>query len=316
MSNDFVTEHITEADDLRHRVAEGVKTRDSLFWNLILPEEQIGVQLYVWTDGRGVAGRQVSIYVPDRDQNLIRNAFNVDLGPDSDLDDWECAGFRLRQPEPLHTAQVSYESVIDGDGNNDDVHLDYSFTARHRPFSYAENPNGCPRWMATNRYEQSGRASGTLRIGDREIPFTDVWAHRDHSWGRRNWNWVHHWKWIVAGVPSGTEINAMFHIARGEPGLNGHVLRDGEPVAIVDGRAKATYDDDMSQSRLEAELIDARGGKTHIEMERFAIFHLPFGSDTLLSEAACHVRIDGEQGTGQFETLWPRGYVKRLVEAE
>jgi hypothetical protein len=308
VTNPFTTDYITEADDLRHRAPDGVKTRDSLFWNLVLPQEQIAVQLYVWTDGRGVAGRQVSIYVPDRDQNIIRNAYNVDLGPDSDLDDWECEGLRLRQPDPLRTAQLTYDS--------DDVSLDYTFTARHRPFSYQENPNGCPPWMATNRYEQSGRASGTLRVGDRKIPFSDVWAHRDHSWGRRNWNWVHHWKWLVAGTPSGTELNAMFHIARGEPGVNGHVLRDGEPVAFVDGRVHASYDDDMSQSHLDAELIDVQGGTTHLEMDRFALFHLPFGSDTLLSEAACRVRINGEAGTGQFETLWPRGYIKRLVEAE
>lgn len=308
MSATFATEHIVEADDLRHRVPEGVKTRDSLFWNLVLPDEQIAVQLYAWTDGRGVAGRQVAIYVPDRDQNILRNAYNVDLGPDSDFDDWECEGLRLRQPEPLRTAELHYDS--------DDICLEYAFTGRHRPFSFRENPGGCPHWMATNRFEQSGRASGTLRVRDRVIDFADVWAHRDHSWGRRHWNWVHHWKWLIAGAPSGTELNAMFHVARGELGVNGHILRDGEPVAFVDGRVHASYDDDMSQRTLEAELIDARGGKTHLEMERFAIFHLPFGSDTLLSEAGCRVRIDGEEGTGQFETLWPRGYVERLVNAE
>jgi hypothetical protein len=285
-----------------------MKTRDSLFWNLVLPEDRIAVQLYIWTDGRGVSGRQVAVYQPDREANLVRNAYNVDLGPNSDLHDWECAGLRLRQPEPLRTAELTYR--------DEDISLDYAFTARHRPFSYRENPAGCPHWMATNRYEQSGRATGTLRVGERVIPFTDVWAHRDHSWGRRHWNWVHHWKWLVAGVPSGTELNAMFHIARGEPGVNGHVLRDGEPIPFVDGRAHASYDEDMSQSRLEAELVDARGGRTHLEMERFAIFQLPFGSDTLLSEAACQVRIDGEEGTGQFETLWPRGYVQRLVDTE
>jgi hypothetical protein len=308
MSTTFSTEHIVEADDLRHRVEDGIKTRDSLFWNLILPDEQIGVQLYIWTDGRGVAGRQVAVYVPDREDNIVLNGFDIDLGPDADLDDWECEGLRVRQPESLRTAELSFE--------RHGIALDYRFTAAHRPFSYRENPGGCPDWMATNRFEQSGRVNGTLTVGDRVIPFGDVWAHRDHSWGRRHWNAVHHWKWLVAGVPSGTELNAMFHIARGEPGINGYVVRDGQPVAIVDGRCHAEYDDDMSQSRLEAELTDAHGGVTHLEMERFAIFHLPFGSDTLLSEAACRVTIDGEPGAGQFETLWPKAYVKRLVGAE
>jgi hypothetical protein len=304
----FATAHIAETDDLRHRVGEGVKTRDSLFWNLVLPDEQLAVQVYVWIDGRGVAGRQVAVYGPDGARNIIHNDYEIDLGQESDLDDWECAGLTVQHPEPLRVAKLEYAS--------DQVDLDYTFTARHRPFSYRENPGGCPAWMARNRFEQSGRASGTLRVGDRVIPFSDVWAHRDHSWGRRNWNWVHHWKWLIAGVPSGTELNAMFHVARGELGVSGHVLRDGEPVALTDGKATASYDPDMGQTRLEATLTDARGGTTHLVMERFAIFHLPFGSDSLLSEAACHVTIDGERGTGQFETLWPRGYLRRLVTAE
>jgi hypothetical protein len=302
----FATEHVAEGDDLRHRVPAGVKTRDSLFWNLILPDEQIGVQLYIWIDGEGVAGRQVAVYFPDREENIVLNATGVALGEGCDLDSWECAGFSLRQPEPLRTAEVSFQ----GEGG---LSLEYRFTARHRPFSYRENPDGCPAWMAVNRFEQSGRAEGTLTVGRRTIDFADVWAHRDHSWGRRNWNWVHHWKWLVAGVPDGTDLNAMFHIARGETGVNGHILRDGEPVPIVAARHTATYDDDMSQRVLHAELTDARGQVTELEMERYAIFHLPFGSDTLLSEAACRVRIDGQTGQGQFETLWPRGYVARLV---
>ena len=309
MSVAFATEHIVASDDLRHRVAAGVKTRDSLFWNLILPHEQIAVQLYIWIDGRGVAGRQVAVYGPDRADNVVLNAYGVELGDESELDDWECAGFALRQPEPLRTAEITFA----GEGG---IELYYRFTARHRPFSYRENPPGCPPWMAINRFEQSGRASGSLRVNDRTVAFDDVWAHRDHSWGRRNWNWVHHWKWLVAGVPSGVELNAMFHIARGEAGVNGHILRDGEPVPIVAARHTATYDEDMSQRTLEAELTDASGQVTHLEMERYAIFHLPFGSDSLLSEAACRVRIDGEEGQGQFETLWPKAYIDRLVGAE
>jgi hypothetical protein len=299
---------VVPADELRHRVAPGVKTRDSLFWNLVLPEEQIAVQIYVWVDGHGIAGRQVAVYVPDRTDNLVFNTYGVDLGPNTDFDNWTCDGLTVRLPEPLRSAEITFD--------NDDVALRYAFTARHRPFSYQENPNGCPSWMANNRFEQSGRATGVLRVRGREIPFRDVWAHRDHSWGRRHWNMVHHWKWLVAGVPSGTELNAMFHIARGEPGVNGHILRDGEPVALVDGRCRATYDAEMGQLRLEADLVDVRAGRTHLEMDRFAIFHLPFGSDTRLSEAACRVRIDGEPGVGQFETLWPQSYIQRLISAQ
>lgn len=308
MSIDFATAHLKPADDLRHRFADGVKTRDSLFWNLILPEEQVAAQIYAFSDGRGFGGRQMIVYQPDPDALVMHNTLGHDLGADSDFDDWSCEGMRVRQPEPLRVAKVDYTS--------EEVSMEYTFTGTHRPFAYSENDEGCPQWMAANRYEQTGRASGTLRIGDREIAFDDVWVHRDHSWGRRHWSFPHHWKWLCAGTPSGAELNAMLHIAKGEYGVNGYVVRNGEPVPLVDARSKATYQDDMTQSHLDCTLIDAGGGTTHLEMERFAVFQMRFGTDSLITEAACRVRIDGEDGTGQFETLFPRGYAERLVNAE
>lgn len=108
----------------------------------------------------------------------------------------------------------------------------------------------------------------------------------------------------MAGSPSHA-LNAMFHVARGEPGVNGHIVRDGEPVPIIEGRCHAEYDDDMSQSRLEADLTDATGAATHLEMERYAIFHLPCGSNNLLSEAACRVTIVPSQDGSPTRSLHP-----------
>jgi hypothetical protein len=303
-----VSEEIVPADDLRHFGDGSAKTRDSLFWNLVLPDEQIAVQVYVWVDGRGVAGRQVTVYVPDPARNIVLVKPGIDKGPDCDLDAVELAGLTLTQPEPLRTAELSFES--------DEVSLEYRFTADHRPFSYAENPDGCPHWMAINRFEQAGTADGVLRLGGREIPFSGVWAHRDHSWGRRHWGWVHHWKWIAAGTPSGASLNAMFHIAKGECGVNGYVLSGGEPSAIVDGQCHVEYDEHMGQMSAQATVLDASGRQTQLMMERFAIVHMPFGSDSRISEAGCRVTIDGEPGAGQLEALWPASYVDRLVSAE
>ena len=40
-------------DDLRHRPVAGERTRDSLFWELIMPEEELGVQVYLYLTGSG-----------------------------------------------------------------------------------------------------------------------------------------------------------------------------------------------------------------------------------------------------------------------
>lgn len=260
--------------------------------------------MYASMDGQGRGSRQIAVYGPDAEANLVLIGDLVPLGDDADFDEWECEGLRVRQPEALQTAEVLFES--------EQISLEYTFTGRHRPFSYRENPDGCPQWLATNRFEQAGSASGTVRVGDREIAFEDAPAHRDHSWGRRRWSWVHHWKWIMASVPGGADINAMLHVARGEIGINGFVVRDGQPVALGDVHSRATYGDDMALETLDLELVDVNGDDTAVRLERYAMFWLPFGADGLNAEHACHAWIDGKPGVGQVETLWPRGYLERL----
>lgn len=51
MSALYASEHVRPQDDLRHRVPDGVVGRDSLFWNLLLPEHDLAVQ-DVRVDGR------------------------------------------------------------------------------------------------------------------------------------------------------------------------------------------------------------------------------------------------------------------------
>jgi hypothetical protein len=293
-------------DDRRHRPADASKSRDSLFFNLILPEEDLGLQIYTWVDQDGVAGRQVALFGPDRRPVALEVEQEIAMG-DADFDDWDAAGLRIGHPQPLHTAQVRFEGQR--------VALDYDFTGIHEPFAYSQGRAGCPEWMASDRFEQTGRVQGEIRLGERVIAF-DQLAHRDHSWGRRHWSVPHHWKWIVAQTPSGRALHVMLWIARGELGVNGYVLRDGEPVGIVDARAHAEYDEDMTQRQLLATLHDEQGGVTELELDRFALLRLPFGSDTVVYEAACRASIDGEAGSGQFETLWPASYLERLTAVE
>ena len=40
-------------DDLRHRAPDGERMRDSLFWNLIVPEDELGLQVYTFVNHRG-----------------------------------------------------------------------------------------------------------------------------------------------------------------------------------------------------------------------------------------------------------------------
>ena len=39
--------------------------RDSLFWEVVVPEEQIGMQVYLYLTDRGRAGYNVVVWGPD-----------------------------------------------------------------------------------------------------------------------------------------------------------------------------------------------------------------------------------------------------------
>jgi hypothetical protein len=294
-------------DDLRHRVPEGQRMRDSLFWNLIVPEEELAMQVYLFVNHRGRTGYNVCIWGTGMEPVIEQHIGEV--GAEADFDDWDHAGLRLRQPELRRSARLRYDS--------DAVKLEYDFDALHDAFSYRQNPGGLPAWFAQNRFEQAGRITGFLEVGGRRIDFDRI-AHRDHSWGPRNWGYPHHWKWLLAHTPSGRAFNGFVWIAEGEWGFNGYILRDGRPVAIdVFNRQAAEYDDKMDHTRLDAEILDVEGVTTQVTLESFGMVRMPhddpFG--TIIMEAGCRATIDGEEGGGQFETHWPVQYLEHLAAA-
>ena len=78
----------------------------------------------------------------------------------------------------------------------------------------------------------------------------------------------------------------------------------------------AEYDDDMTQRRLTATLVDVAGGATHVEFDRFGVIKLPTNDRmaTEIWESACDATIDGEPGAGQWETHWSRPYLQYLID--
>jgi hypothetical protein len=296
-------------DDLRHWPAEpGGRMRDSLFWEMIMPDERLGLQIYLYLTAHGRAGFNVCVWGPGTDP-LALDLDGGTVGQDTDLDDFRMKGLTVRQPELRRTAEVTYAS--------ENVRLEYRFEAIQDAFSYRSNPDGLPEWFAANRLEQTGRVSGFLEVAGRRIEWDRRMGHRDHSWGNRDWGVPHHWKWFVAYTDSGRAVNGWIWIARGEWGFAGSVLRDGATIPVERIEHHATYHADMSQKRLEATLVDTAGGRTELTFERFGLIKLPTDDRmaTEIWESACDATIDGEAAAGQWETHWPRDYLNHLVES-
>ena len=294
-------------DDLRHRPPAGGRMRDSLFWELIMPEEELGMQVYLFVTERGRAGFNVAVWGPDGP--LVRDLELGEVPDEADFDEFSFKGLELRQPELRRTAELRYAS--------DAVRLQFDFTALHDAFSYKQNPDGLPAWFAVNRFEQTGHVTGFLEVDGRRVDW-DRTGHRDHSWGTRNWGVPHHWKWFIAYTDDGSRIvNGWIWIARGEWGFGGYVVRDGVLVPVSHIEHHAEYRDDMTQRRLEAELVDTAGGRTKLTLDAFGVVKLPTNDkmQTVIYEAACRASIDGAPGGGQFETHWPVPYLEHLIAA-
>ena len=93
------------ADDLRHRPMAGERTRDSLFWELIMPEEELGVQVYLYLTGSGKAGYNVCIWGPDA-RPLALHLHQGRVPDHADLDDFSFDGLTLTQPELRQVLRV------------------------------------------------------------------------------------------------------------------------------------------------------------------------------------------------------------------
>jgi hypothetical protein len=286
-------------DDLRHRPMPGQRMRDSLFWEVVLPEEQLAVQVYLYLTGAGKVGFNVAVWGSSAEP-LVLDHRHGQIPDDMDLDDFSFSGLSLKQPELRRSASIRYVS--------DKIDLSLDFEGMHPAFSFTQNPDGLPGWFATDRFEQTGWVKGKVRLPDGRMIELDRIGHRDHSWGVRDWSAPQHWKWIVAYTPDGSHmLNGWIWFAHDEWGFAGYVVRDRVLVPVCHIRERTTYDDDGGQLALEADFVDIRGGTTRVTLDRFGLLKLP-SNEAVVLRAACRATIDGLLGAGMLETLWATSY--------
>lgn len=287
------------ADDLRHPgEISGQHGRESLFYNLLLPEHGVILFFYTWVNAEGRAGYLFSVVGQDDERRCFAANDVVDVGG-RDFDDWAVDGLTLRHTQLLETAELGFT----GEG----VEFQGTFTAIHPAFSYRDNEDGCPSFIATDRFEQAGRMRGTLVLDGKEIAF-DATTQRDHSWGQRDWATIQDWKWLSAQSSDAMALNVMLIHARGETTCHGYVARDGVATPVKDVKIHARYDEHWWQTDLDATIVDEEGRETVVTAERFAFFTFEAGGVVTLNEAACTGTIDGEQALVHLECGWPKAY--------
>jgi hypothetical protein len=292
---------LSDADDRRHRLAASALSRESLIFLLFIPEERIGAIAYTWVDGESKAGAMALVFERENEKIMHAHVEGVPVDPGRDFDDWEVGFLRVEHGVPHQEAHVSFQ--------HEGVSLDYTFRATTPAFCYHDNRDGCPAFLADNRFEQSGRVSGVLTIGDRVIPF-DTTAHRDHSWGTRDWTAIHHYRWInIQG--DGIALNFMHLDAIDQPTVHGYVDLDGEQAGIVSARFRIERDDELFiYTSVELELEDDHGRTTEVRSgPRDVAVAWPAGS-VVSHDAASYGTVNGRRALMHVEEGWPPTFVQ------
>jgi hypothetical protein len=294
---------LTDRDDRRHKLRDDPLARESLIFLLFLPEEDLGVIAYTWVNGKNQAGSMGLVFGRDNERIAQFHTEGIDVGPDADFDNWTVGPLTVRHGDPHQQAHVSFQ--------HENVTFDYHFEAITPAFSYHDNPDGCPAWLADNRLEQSGRVSGTVTIGDRVVEF-DTTGHRDHSWGKRDWTAIHQYRWVNIQADDDLAINFLDGSAVDQQLTLGYVDINGEQAAVtrieVDIERDAEY---FSYTSANFIVHDTLGRVTTVKGgERTALAVWPAGG-LESHDAAGWATVNGRKALMHIEEGWHPEFVTR-----
>lgn len=297
---------IDPVNDGRHKLPDLPLMRESIPYCVVMPEHEIALFTYTWVNkdgeagaamgiwGKGLGSDPISVRLPDR---KVPN--------DMDFDDWRIDGFRMSQDLKFGRAEVSWHS--------EEADIEFVYEAFHPPYAYSSHRDGCPSYAANDRIEQSGKITGTLRIGDRTIEINTS-GHRDHSWGRRDWDALHYYRWLQCQSTDRFSVHFWEFYALGRRQVRGYVFKDGVMAEITDLSVDWEGDKFLNQESFSCDIVDEAGRSTRVKANVFGVFPLPAASNFVLNEGAAHIEIDGNLGSGWMEMGWPISYLKHIAE--
>ncbi|MBC2637625.1 MULTISPECIES: hypothetical protein [unclassified Rhodococcus (in: high G+C Gram-positive bacteria)] len=298
---DFMLEQM---DRLRHDIA-GDFARESLAYCAILPGKGVYL-LYTWVNGDDIAGYAFAIYGEGPEPTYFARREGIPA-EGQNFDHWDIEDLSVRVGGDFSTATATYE--------DSEFSISIEFEAFHAPFDYDQNAGGCPRYQATNRYEQSGVIRGQLTRNGVTTVF-DGPGHRDHSWGRRDWDAIHHYKWLSI-VGADRAANIMVALVEGETIYNGYVFVDGVLSPIVSAEIATEYDDEYFQDAIVASVLDESGRTTQIDFpEQSARARWDISPTFNFTDTCMDGTLAGGAVSAYVQYTWPRSYLDHLLTRE
>ncbi len=165
-------------------------------------------------------------------------------------------------------------------------------------------------------YEQQGHVKGELTLDGKKIPL-DMRAMRDHSFGKRDWNYMDRHIWLMALLEDGTALNVNMVRYPAVANLQtGYYITDSDTVCVH----SATPMDEIECTgkvpkgfQYSVRLTDGRVLQAACEKEMEFVFPFDEGLYTIY-EGVGNFTVNGVKGRGIIEfafnrdaSRWTRG---------
>jgi hypothetical protein len=196
-----------------------------------------------------------------------------------------------------------------------DAEVDLEFTGFYdaMPVWNSAEAHDIAAQIAPNHGEASGRAVGTVRLGDQRFE-VDALFHRDHSWGPRDWSNIVSHRWFVGTFGRRLSFSAVILQGPGYRWIrSGAVVRHGE-VTHASSVDIVPF--------IEADGVSHRGGETVWTLETGEILRMRLTTmdgvivrqqSFLAVEGIGEVRLDGSDEVGFCDLEMSNGVGHRPV---
>jgi hypothetical protein len=291
-------------DDSRHVLRQDPVARESLPYMIVLPEEKLTAFAYTWVTPDSRAGAACCVFGPGIGEDPIFEKIDgIEVPRDMDFNDWRVGGMRVRQGDRLKVADMTFTGKR--------VAIDLHFEGFHPPYNYGGHPQGCPGFVADNRFEQSGLISGSLTVDGRRIPFHTT-GHRDHSWGARDWGAIQHWKWLQGQAGPDLSVHMFDILVAGKTYIRGYIYKDRKMTEVTSVDFDFEHDAVLAPVTMTAVLRDDAGRSVNIRGRKIASYPFLIGPQTVNIQSGMSYEFDGVPGVGWLELSWPKAYLEYM----
>lgn len=215
-----------------------------------------------------------------------------------------------KNPEDLPQAR-QHPELVDRIVN---VVLDLCLVPINETYEYSKNMTPESRELGRKsgdeHWEQIGKVTGRITIGEAGYQIQDVIGQRDHTHGVRDWTGVGNWLYYVVWFDEGLCLNPAAIVADdGRVSSGGFIFKNGKNIPIKTIRVmKQEFRANNYPVSSKIEIIDAHDRRHVLQGKTGPLVPMPFvdnqGKLSILTQAFGDFIFDGRQGGyGGYENL-------------